>query len=199
MVRKTVLVLSSPNVARPSPARAMTVAVQRPPSHHPPPLVALRHVPPCASEGAGRAACTWESFRPTSSGTSSRAFHQPGRPFLIGKVGVIHGCSWLWWGFPGGEGINTCWSRASAQPTSASSPFTRACFWLIWIGWCLILPSQLSLPPSLPPRSKYLAYASLVVWGSLTHSCEKKRSKKQRRKEKIFPFECRVPKNSKER
>ena len=28
---------------------------------------------------------------------------------------------------------------------------------------------------------------------------EKKRSKKQRRKEKIYPFECRVPKNSKER
>ena len=28
---------------------------------------------------------------------------------------------------------------------------------------------------------------------------EKKRSKKQRRKGKIFPFECRIPKNSKER
>ena len=26
-----------------------------------------------------------------------------------------------------------------------------------------------------------------------------KRSEKQRRKEKIYPFECRVPKNSKER
>ena len=31
-------------------------------------------------------------------------------------------------------------------------------------------------------------------WG-LTNSYEKKRSKKQRRKGKIFPFECRVPKN----
>ena len=30
-------------------------------------------------------------------------------------------------------------------------------------------------------------------------SCEKKKSKKQRRKGKIYPFECRVPKNSKER
>ena len=30
-------------------------------------------------------------------------------------------------------------------------------------------------------------------------SCEKKRSEKQRRKGKIFPFECRVPENSKER
>ena len=33
----------------------------------------------------------------------------------------------------------------------------------------------------------------------LTNSCEKKKSKKQRRKEKIYPFEGRVPKNSKER
>ena len=32
----------------------------------------------------------------------------------------------------------------------------------------------------------------------LTNSCEKKRSKRQRRKGKIYPFECRVPKNSKE-
>ena len=32
-----------------------------------------------------------------------------------------------------------------------------------------------------------------------TNSCEKKRSEKQRRKGKIYPFECSVPKNSKER
>ena len=38
-----------------------------------------------------------------------------------------------------------------------------------------------------------------TVWGGLTNSCEKKRSKKQRRKGKIYPFECRVPKNRKER
>ena len=30
----------------------------------------------------------------------------------------------------------------------------------------------------------------------LTNICETKRSEKQRRKGKIFPFECRVPKNS---
>ena len=30
-------------------------------------------------------------------------------------------------------------------------------------------------------------------------SCEKKGSEKQRRKGKIYPFECGVPKNSKER
>ena len=33
----------------------------------------------------------------------------------------------------------------------------------------------------------------------LTNSCGKKRSEKQRRKGKIYPFECRIPKNSKER
>ena len=32
---------------------------------------------------------------------------------------------------------------------------------------------------------------------ALQNSCEKKRSKRQRRKGKIYPFECRVPKNSK--
>ena len=31
------------------------------------------------------------------------------------------------------------------------------------------------------------------------NSCEKKRSERHRRKGKIHPFECRVPKNSKER
>ena len=31
------------------------------------------------------------------------------------------------------------------------------------------------------------------VWGSLTNCCEKKRSEKQRRKGKTYPFECRVP------
>ena len=39
----------------------------------------------------------------------------------------------------------------------------------------------------------------MAVWGGLKKSCEKKRSKKQRRKGKIYPFECRVPKNNKDR
>ena len=39
----------------------------------------------------------------------------------------------------------------------------------------------------------------MTVLGGLTNSCEKKRSQKQRRKGKIFPFEYRVPKNSKKR
>ena len=38
----------------------------------------------------------------------------------------------------------------------------------------------------------------MVVWG-LTKSCEKKTSKRQRRKGRIYPSECRVSKNSEER
>ena len=39
----------------------------------------------------------------------------------------------------------------------------------------------------------------MVIGGGLTNSCEKKRRERLRRKGKIYPFECRVPKNSKER
>ena len=39
----------------------------------------------------------------------------------------------------------------------------------------------------------------MAVWGGLTNSCERKGSKKQRRKGKIDPFEWRVAKSSKER
>ena len=49
------------------------------------------------------------------------------------------------------------------------------------------------------PKKKKCKKSKMAVWGGLTNSCEKKRSKKQRRKGKIYPFECRVPKNSKER
>ena len=35
-----------------------------------------------------------------------------------------------------------------------------------------------------------------VVWGNLNNSYEKKRNERQRRKGKINPFDCRVPKNS---
>ena len=38
-----------------------------------------------------------------------------------------------------------------------------------------------------------------VVCGGLTNSCERKTSKRKRRKGKIYPSECRVTKNSKER
>ena len=48
------------------------------------------------------------------------------------------------------------------------------------------------------PQEKEMQKSKMAVWG-LTNSCEKKRSERQRRKGKIYPFECRVPKNSKER
>ena len=50
-----------------------------------------------------------------------------------------------------------------------------------------------------PSPRKRNAKRKMVVWGGLTNSCEEKRSQKQRRKGKIYPFEYRVPKNSKER
>ena len=49
------------------------------------------------------------------------------------------------------------------------------------------------------PHGKEMQKSKMAVWGGLTNSCEKKRNEKQRRKGKIYPFECRVPKNSKER
>ena len=49
------------------------------------------------------------------------------------------------------------------------------------------------------PHGKEMQKSKMAVLGGLTKSCEKKRSEKQRRKGKIYPFECRVPKNSKER
>ena len=49
------------------------------------------------------------------------------------------------------------------------------------------------------PQEKEKQKSKMAVWGDLTNSCEKKISKKQRIKEKICPFECRVPQNSKER
>ena len=41
--------------------------------------------------------------------------------------------------------------------------------------------------------------SNIAVWRGLTNNCEKKRSERQRRKGKLYPFQCRVPKNSKER
>ena len=49
------------------------------------------------------------------------------------------------------------------------------------------------------PQEKEIEKGKTVVWGGLTNSCEKKRRERQRRKGTIYPFKCRVPKNSKER
>ena len=38
--------------------------------------------------------------------------------------------------------------------------------------------------------------SKMAIWGGFTNSCEKKRNERQRRKGKIYPFECRVPKNN---
>ena len=49
------------------------------------------------------------------------------------------------------------------------------------------------------PKKKKCKKSKMAVWGGLTNSCEKKRSKKQRRKGRIYPSECRVSKNNEER
>ena len=49
------------------------------------------------------------------------------------------------------------------------------------------------------PQEKDVQRSKVAVCGGLTNSCETKRNEKLRRKGKIFPFERRVPKNSKER
>ena len=49
------------------------------------------------------------------------------------------------------------------------------------------------------PQEKEMQKRKMAVLRGLTNSCEKKGSEKQRRKGKIYLFECRVPKNSKER
>ena len=41
--------------------------------------------------------------------------------------------------------------------------------------------------------------SKMAVWGGLTNSCENKGNEKEQKKGKIYPFECRVPNNSKER
>ena len=49
------------------------------------------------------------------------------------------------------------------------------------------------------PKKKKCKKAKWLSEEALQISCEKNRSEKQRRKGKIDPFECRVPKNSKAR
>ena len=48
------------------------------------------------------------------------------------------------------------------------------------------------------PKKKKCKKSKMAVRGGLTNSCKKKRSQKQMRKGRIFSFECRVSKNSKE-
>ena len=48
-------------------------------------------------------------------------------------------------------------------------------------------------------QEKEMQKGKTAIWVSLTNSWEKKKSERQRRKAKIYPPECKVPKNSKER
>ena len=50
-----------------------------------------------------------------------------------------------------------------------------------------------------PSPRKINAKKQIGYLRGLTNSFEKKRSERQKRKGKIYPFECRVPKNNKER
>ena len=43
---------------------------------------------------------------------------------------------------------------------------------------------------SRPSQEKEMQNSKMAVWGGLTNSCEKKRSKKKRRNVKIYLFEC---------
>ena len=43
------------------------------------------------------------------------------------------------------------------------------------------------------PKKKEMEERKMAVWGGFTNSWGKKRSKKQGRKGKIYPTECRVP------
>ena len=49
------------------------------------------------------------------------------------------------------------------------------------------------------PKKNKCKKAKWLFKEDLQNSCEKNSSEKQRRKRKIYPFEFRVPKNSKER
>ena len=49
------------------------------------------------------------------------------------------------------------------------------------------------------PQEKEMQKGKMVVWGGLTNSWGKQRSENQRRKRNIYPSECRVPKNIKEK
>ena len=49
------------------------------------------------------------------------------------------------------------------------------------------------------PQEEEMQKSKMMIWRDLTNSYEKERSEKQRRKGKIYSFECRVSKNSEER
>ena len=70
----------------------------------------------------------------------------------------------------------------------------------LWTEVCDIIQETRSKTiPKKKKCKKKKKKSKMAVGGGLRNSCEKKVSKKQRRKGKIKVSECRVPKNSKER
>ena len=63
---------------------------------------------------------------------------------------------------------------------------------------CVFLPHCTRDKNQDHPQEKEMQKRKMAVWGDLTSSCER-REAKAKEKRKIYPFECRVPKNSKER
>ena len=61
------------------------------------------------------------------------------------------------------------------------------------------LPTLYKRQWSKPTPKKEMQKGKIVVWGGFTNSWEKKRSERKWRKVKIYPPDCRVPKNSKGR
>ena len=64
-------------------------------------------------------------------------------------------------------------------------------------GWRFVTLYRRQWSRPSPPKKK-MQKGKMVVWGGL-NSWKKKRTERQRRKGKIYPSECRVPKNSKEK
>ena len=66
----------------------------------------------------------------------------------------------------------------------------------LWMEVCDIV--QEAVIKTIPKKEK-CKKAKWLSEEALQIAVKKKRSERQRRKEKLYPFECRVPKNSKER
>ena len=68
----------------------------------------------------------------------------------------------------------------------------------LWMEVCDIV--QEAGIKTIPKKNKLKKKKGKMIFcGGFINSCENKRHERQRRKGKIYPFECRAPKNSKER
>ena len=90
-------------------------------------------------------------------------------------------------GFPGGSVVKNPPAQQETQVQSGVGKIPRRKKWL---------PTPVSLPEEFHEQRSLVSYSP---WGHKELDMTEKGSKRQRRKEKIYPFECRVPKHSKER